>query len=780
MKHVKRLTACVLAMCMVLSLAACHEPPTPTTTPTTVPPTTAAPTTEAPNEGLILYQAARETLEKQENVGLVISVTETMNLPAEQLVTNIRQDVSYVGIGTDQFKAVVQDTSCTSSGTLRNKETFSGGKVYIRAFDGYYLSELTAEDYIARYLPAVLIDENLYESIDYTLGDYTTEIRFSNATGPESWFPENAVVTEASGTAEISSEGKLKKYTYDVTFSILGATIRQEISIVVTTPQVTQIEVPSDVSDYLPIPHPDVLKLADLAFFQATSSTSISCSVMCETVCNAGAIRVLDVEELETYDNGTYMAQVDFTREYTNLETMETEYYSQQEFFRKNIYSISTNGGKAENDFSVDRQMMQDYIYDEVICGWIDYGYMTECAATNLGNILLIEFRGNDELGRDIEDGISDFLFDDEAFLDDLASKYETVQMDYYIAIDTYLGLPTAAGYTYAGCHVIDGTEYMTSCTVSSTIHLASNESHMAITGEPMPDNDKVESPTPLFYHVTGENGEEMWLLGTIHVGDSRTGNLPKQITDAFAASDALVLECNPNTMEEEMKDPAAANEYASAYYYSDGTTAQDHFSNTEIYSYAMALMKATGFYNYTLPYLKASMWESNISKEWLRMSYALSADKGVDVRLMALAKDQNKPIREVESNLFQLKLLTGWSDALAENLLGATISQSLDVYAAETIKLYELWCAGDEAALIDYLKPDLSELTEEDRPLWEEYNKGMSTDRNRHMAQVAIDYLESGETVFYAVGLAHVVAEDGLVNALRDAGYTVELVTYN
>jgi hypothetical protein len=47
-------------------------------------------------------------------------------------------------------------------------------------------------------------------------------------------------------------------------------------------------------------------------------------------------------------------------------------------------------------------------------------------------------------------------------------------------------------------------------------------------------------------------------------------------------------------------------------------------------------------------------------------------------------------------------------------------------------------------------------------------------------MLKVAIDYLESGDVVFYAVGLAHLLNNvNGLVDALRDAGYTVELVSY-
>ena len=163
-----------------------------------------------------------------------------------------------------------------------------------------------------------------------------------------------------------------------------------------------------------------------------------------------------------------------------------------------------------------------------------------------------------------------------------------------------------------------------------------------------------------------------------------------------------------------------------------------------------------------------------------MRQAYALSSEKGLDNRLIALAKSQNKPIREVESNLFQLKMLTGWSDALAENLLGGTLSTELHLYAADLMELYTMWCEGDEDALKEYMKEDTSELTAEEKLLWEEYNKAMATDRNKHMAEVAIQYLQSGDTVFFAVGLAHVIAEDGLVNALRDAGYTVELVTYN
>ena len=50
---------------------------------------------------------------------------------------------------------------------------------------------------------------------------------------------------------------------------------------------------------------------------------------------------------------------------------------------------------------------------------------------------------------------------------------------------------------------------------------------------------------------------------------------------------------------------------------------------------------------------------------------------------------------------------------------------------------------------------------------------------RHDHGTCFEISYLESGDVVFYAVGLAHLLQENGLVDALRASGYTVEPVVY-
>ena len=191
-------------------------------------------------------------------------------------------------------------------------------------------------------------------------------------------------------------------------------------------------------------------------------------------------------------------------------------------------------------------------------------------------------------------------------------------------------------------------------------------------------------------------------------------------------------------------------------------------------------MVKASGNNHGNVPYLKAYMLGSSLDSFYLRLGYHLTSDKGLESRLTLLAKEQDKPIWEVESTLFQIKMTTGYSDPLQELLLKENLYVDAQEYWESVDELYELWCAGDEAALIEELKDDTSEMTEEELVLYEEYNKAMMTDRNAGMLEVAKQYLESDDVVFYAVGLAHLLDENnGLVFTLREAGYTVTLVEY-
>ena len=356
-----------------------------------------------------------------------------------------------------------------------------------------------------------------------------------------------------------------------------------------------------------------------------------------------------------------------------------------------------------------------------------------------------------------------------------------------YLSIDKNTGLPLALGYYFEGYHTLEGDEYMISLQQDQSFDLISMETYETIKEEGPVPAEPDEKATPLFYHVTGEDGQEMWLLGTIHIGDARTSYLPQEIYDAFDAADALAVEFNSEAFDEEMEnDEEFSDEVTSNYFYDDGTTAKDHVKDEELFRHAEMYLKATGNYHMNVPYMKISLWSNSIDNFFRRQSYGLSSTQGVDNQLIWRAQAQEKEILDVESGLFQTQMLTGFSDGLQEMLLEESVYADPYEYVQGIWELFEMWCAGDEATLIAYLNdddteedPDAPELTDEEQGYLDEYNNAMGTDRNDDMHDVAVGYLESGDVVFYAVGLAHLLAEDGLVNTLRDAGYTVELVTF-
>ena len=278
-----------------------------------------------------------------------------------------------------------------------------------------------------------------------------------------------------------------------------------------------------------------------------------------------------------------------------------------------------------------------------------------------------------------------------------------------------------------------------------------------------------------------------MWLFGTIHIGDERTAYLPQEIRKAFEASDALALECNTEAFDEQVeKDDKLAAQVSALYFSADGKEIVKGALESEDYTRALQLLKAVGGNNMNMPYAKPYVWSNAIEMFYLRQAYQLHGDQGIEERLMDWAEELDIEVLEIESNMAQLKMLTGFSTDLQMLMLEEMLQCDAAEYQADTLKLFELWCAGDEEALRTEIASEWDEegLTEEEKtkykPLYEEYDKAMNVDRNKGMLDAAVKYLESGKVVFYAVGLAHLLdSTNGLVDTLQDAGYTVERVTF-
>ncbi len=292
-------------------------------------------------------------------------------------------------------------------------------------------------------------------------------------------------------------------------------------------------------------------------------------------------------------------------------------------------------------------------------------------------------------------------------------------------------------------------------------------------------------SARPMLWKVTPpEGGAAMYLMGSMHAADASLYGLPRTVTDAFDSCDALALEYD-------IVDAALDfNLYMQAQMelmYQDGTKITDHISR-ETYDKAVAFLTEQGLYNSMYDYLQASGWSSIIDQAVYKL-LGLDTAYGVDMYFASLAHATGKEVLSMESQQFQLDMLKKAPDELWD----LYISASIDKYkegSSLAKDLYSAYFSGDEAALSGLLYDDydpddpvLAGYTEEEKTrlieMDRQFNDIVLTQRNKTMLAKAEEYLAGDKKVFFLVGIAHLLGEDGIISGLAADGYNVERVYY-
>lgn len=793
MKKHTRLTALLLCVVLLFSLIGCTSNPAPTDPLPTEPPVPAA------SE---LYAQAREALDNTKNITLEVTATVYTTIGGEEFSEQSVQTLSYCGIGTDEFAADMASTiqygihledydpEEAEDNTLSYRETYIDGTLYTQTQDMYKFSAaMDAEAAEKRYIPVALLDAALYGEVTSQEAGENTKLLFANPTAAESWaLPEEAELADASGSVTLDASGAITQMEYTVSYTYGPSEMKLEV---ISVPQAESKEIaaPEKTDSYTVLSDIDAVLLSLRASGLLAQTTTASVTSSDNTVSEAAAYVEMDTVQLDLHgreENTQARIETDVTAMDGNGGSQT---HKQVEEFIDGRYTVTTNGGLPSTVPGVNWEAMREYISSILLTNSLSMDYWSDVTVTDLGSVYLLEITPDELFGNTVQNLLCQNLWEDPSFLMNLASNYETKTVAGYLSIDKYTGLPTADGYEYEGVHTIEGDDYSLVMQHDQSIEAPSWGAYQEITGKLPEEAEPEAKATPLFYHVTGEDGQEMWLLGTIHVGDERTAYLPKEIREAFESADALALECNTEAFDQQVEnDEALQAQIAQAYYYTDGTTLEK-LLDAEEYALAVQLMKATGNYNMNTLLAKPYLWSNAIDQFYLRQGQTLHNDQGVEERLMDWAEELDKPIREVESNMFQLEMLTGFSQDIQLMLLKGSMETPFREAWESTVDLYEKWCAGDETVLRELIAEavDTDELTEDElaeyeiyKPLLEEYDKIVGYDRNIGMLEVAKEYLESGDTVFYAVGLAHLLDdENGLVDTLREAGYTVELVAY-
>lgn len=286
----------------------------------------------------------------------------------------------------------------------------------------------------------------------------------------------------------------------------------------------------------------------------------------------------------------------------------------------------------------------------------------------------------------------------------------------------------------------------------------------------------------PLLWKVTDpKTGGILYLFGSIHVGTESMYPLPDAVMDAYQSSDALAVECDIVSMENDLN---GMMNYMQYFLCPNGERITDHLS-PETYQAAVSFLTENSPYGSLLSMFQTynpAFWASLVDDAIMNLA-GFENSLGLDHYFLTLAlQDDQKEVLEVESLDFQFQLIAQVPDALQDYLIRSAVSDP-EKEIANLQALYEAVRTGDETALNDLLfdDPDLLQdetLTEEQKKtlpaLMADYEDALYNTRNVHMAETAASYLQEGRHVFFVVGMGHMLGENGIVARLAAQGYSV------
>ncbi|MGG4045072.1 TraB/GumN family protein [Paenibacillus favisporus] len=255
-------------------------------------------------------------------------------------------------------------------------------------------------------------------------------------------------------------------------------------------------------------------------------------------------------------------------------------------------------------------------------------------------------------------------------------------------------------------------------------------------------------------------NGNTVYLVGSMHIADDSFYPLRPEFEQAFAEADYLGVEIDLSKAADEEQQ----NMIMKLGMYQDGTTLKDHVSK-DTYAKVGDILEQNGMKRDALDAFKPWVVETTISSLKSVMA-GYEATEGIDLYFIQKALERKIPIVELESYESQLSMFDQFSKELQEKNLNAALD-NFDVLDDGVDQMADMWKKGDEKALLELTNSMAGDA---------EYNKAMLIDRNIGMADKIDGYLKGDKKAeyFIVVGAAHYLGEHGVIKLLEDKGYTV------
>ena len=254
-----------------------------------------------------------------------------------------------------------------------------------------------------------------------------------------------------------------------------------------------------------------------------------------------------------------------------------------------------------------------------------------------------------------------------------------------------------------------------------------------------------------------------VYLVGSIHLGDSSMYPLPKEVESAFAAAKVLAVEINIKNADQ----AKMMGLLQKAGFYTGDDSLTKHLSKE-----TQAALE-----DYCTRHNVPRMGMEQL-KPWVvaitiaAMAWQQAGEDpslGIDLHFLNEIKPPQR-IDELETMESQLAIFAEASEEEQQSML-ASILKKGDKIKDMIKRTQAAYMAGDPDALQKVMD-------EQDDVGSKNLEKKLLDDRNVVMTGKMEEYLKGKEPIFVVVGAAHIIGDKGIAKQLRDKGYKVDQVT--
>ena len=272
----------------------------------------------------------------------------------------------------------------------------------------------------------------------------------------------------------------------------------------------------------------------------------------------------------------------------------------------------------------------------------------------------------------------------------------------------------------------------------------------------------QIPGATPLIWEVRSASNT-VYLLGSIHLGRGDMYPMGSVVEKAYQASKIVALEADPTNQQ-------AVMAAISGSIYQPPETLQKNLPGPLLARLSRTLER------YGIPLEQAQPMKPFLvaitlaSIEYAKAGFDPSF--GVDMHFAGRARQDGKPLVELESLQGQMALMNDMSDRLQESLLQVTL-ESIDNGEIPALidSMVNAWKSGDGKKLQDAVSEEERKLP---AGLAREFHRKLMSDRNIAMAEKIEAMLKGTDAHFIAIGVAHLLGQDSVLQVLAERGYRV------